>query len=93
MPLRHAFLQFKKAIRLSEYDYIGLREQELFVVDTFESQRLRRIRQTPGVSLVYPGANHARFEHSLGVAYLAREAATSALSEEIESPLVDVLDV
>jgi HD superfamily phosphohydrolase len=83
MPLRHAFLRFKKVIRLPEYEYVGLTEPELSIIDTAEFQRLRRIRQTPGVSLVYPGANHTRFEHSLGVAYLAGEAAASALSEEI----------
>lgn len=34
-------------------------------------QRLRRIRQTAFLSYVFPGASHTRFEHSLGVLYLA----------------------
>ena len=37
-------------------------------------QRLRRIRQLGLTSLIYPGANHTRFEHSVGSMYLVRTA-------------------
>jgi hypothetical protein len=37
-------------------------------------QRLRRIRQLGLTSLVYFGANHTRFEHSIGAMYLVRTA-------------------
>lgn len=37
-------------------------------------QRLRRIKQLSFVSMVYPGANHTRFEHSIGVAWLVKLA-------------------
>lgn len=37
-------------------------------------QRLRRIRQLGLTSLVYSGANHTRFEHSIGAMYLMRTA-------------------
>ncbi len=46
-----------------------LLEKEL--IDTFIFQRLRRIRQLAGAHLVYPGALHSRFEHSLGSMFLA----------------------
>ncbi len=46
-------------------------------------QRLRRIRQTAMTYLVYPGANHTRFEHSLGCMHVAsRLARTLKLSDE-----------
>lgn len=43
------------------------------VVDTRLFQRMRHIRQLGAGSLVYPGATHNRFLHSIGTAYLAYE--------------------
>lgn len=76
LPYYHSILPIKKTIRLPEYDYIGLTELEEKIIDTPCFQRLRRIRQSPGVSLVYPGASHTRFEHSLGTMEIAGEAIT-----------------
>ncbi len=61
-----------KVIRDPIHDYIELDELTLALVDTPEVQRLRRIRQLGFSALVYPGANHTRFEHSLGVYHLAQ---------------------
>lgn len=43
----------------------------LELIDTAWVQRLRRIKQTGNTNLVYMFAEHSRFGHSLGVAYLA----------------------
>jgi hypothetical protein len=57
------------------HDFIRIYEPELKVLDTPIFQRLRRIRQLAGAHLVYPSAQHSRFEHSLGVMHLAGQAA------------------
>lgn len=55
----------------------------LDLVDTAEVQRLRGIRQLGFANVAFPGANHSRFEHALGVAYLAgRVAVRLGLEEE-----------
>ena len=41
------------------------------IIDSGPFQRLRRIRQMSVTNLVYPGANHTRFEHALGTAHLS----------------------
>ena len=57
-------------IRDPVHGLIRLTEQEMRIVDTRAFQRLRRIRQLAMADLVYPGALHTRFEHSLGVLHV-----------------------
>ncbi len=57
---------------------LKLEDFEVKLSDTPQVQRLRRIKQLGFTSLVYPGANHSRFEHSIGTMYLA-----SLLSENL----------
>jgi HD superfamily phosphohydrolase len=62
-----------KAIRDPVWGYIHLPGPLLSLVDTEDFQRLRNISQLGFVHLVYPGARHSRFEHSLGVFHLAKQ--------------------
>src|SRR5512136_1693479 len=57
------------------HDFITLYPHEIRLVDSPIFQRLRRIRQLAGAHLVYPGAQHSRFEHSLGTLHIAGQAA------------------
>jgi HD superfamily phosphohydrolase len=53
------------------HGYVYITEEEKTVIDSYPVQRLHRLRQLAGAEYVYPGANHTRFEHSIGVMYLA----------------------
>ncbi|MFB6152597.1 MAG: HD domain-containing protein [Haloarculaceae archaeon] len=61
-------------IKDSVHDHVPVEGVAADLLDTPPVQRLRRIRQLGTVTYVYPSANHTRFEHSLGVYYLANEA-------------------
>lgn len=58
-------------IRDPVHGYVQLEGLALEIADTPQMQRLRWIKQLGLASLVYPGANHTRFEHSLGAYHLA----------------------
>ncbi len=64
------YLLAMKVIRDPIHGYIVLDDLALALIDTPEMQRLRRIRQLGLSNFVYPGANHTRFEHSLGTLHL-----------------------
>ena len=61
-------------IKDSVHDHIEIGGVAADLLDTPPVQRLRRIKQLGTVHLVYPSANHTRFEHSLGVSHLADRA-------------------
>jgi len=61
-------------IKDSVHDHIEVEGVAEALLDTPPVQRLRRISQLGTVGLVYPSANHSRFEHSLGVYHLADRA-------------------
>ena len=58
------------------------------LADAPRVQRLRRIHQLGTGNLVYPGANHTRFEHSLGAYHLAGLAARAVGAREEERKAV-----
>jgi HD superfamily phosphohydrolase len=53
------------------HGYVYITEEEKTIIDSYPMQRLRRLRQLAGSEYVYPGANHTRFEHCIGVMFLA----------------------
>ncbi|WP_123624503.1 HD domain-containing protein [Halorubrum sp. CSM-61] len=56
------------------HDHIEIDGVAADLIDTPAVQRLRHVKQLGTVQLVYPSANHTRFEHSLGVYHLASRA-------------------
>ncbi len=74
------------------HGFIQVSKSELPLVDSPLFQRLRRIKQLSCAFTVYPTALHTRFEHSLGVMYIAGQAG-QALYEKgaIKSDEIDIL--
>jgi hypothetical protein len=76
------------------HGYVYITEQEKEVIDSYPVQRLHRLRQLAGSEYVYPGANHTRFEHSVGVMYLAGKVTenpnVSSLISEAEAETVRI---
>lgn len=58
-------------IRDAIHTFIQFDSDERKIIDSRPFQRLRHINQLAMTNLVYPGATHKRFEHSLGVMHLA----------------------
>lgn len=61
-----------KQFRDPIYGYIDVDKCALQIIDSPYFQRLRRIKQLAFTCLTYHGAEHTRFEHSLGVYHLAK---------------------
>jgi HD superfamily phosphohydrolase len=57
------------------HGYIEVTPTERAIIDTPQFQRLRRVKQLSAAHLTYPGAEHTRFQHSLGVMHLSGEIA------------------
>lgn len=69
-------------IRDPIHGYIEIRPSIRKLLDTRIVQRLRDVKQLGWTNLVYPGANHTRYEHSLGTYYLAGRLATGLAEQE-----------
>lgn len=63
-------LKIVKYINDSVYGGIGITKLELELIDTPIIQRLRGLRQLAWGDFVFPGAEHFRYVHSLGVLYI-----------------------
>jgi len=73
------------------HGYVYITKAEKDVIDSYPMQRLRRLRQLAGSEYVYPGANHTRFEHCLGVMYLAGKVLENPhISQLVNDKEVDV---
>src|ERR1700757_5484849 len=70
------------------HNFIRFDEEEVKLINLDILQRLRGIRQLALAALVYPGALHTRFDHTLGVAHLAGQMADGLGLDNSERSLV-----
>src|ERR1019366_4470723 len=74
------------------HTFISVRTDERKVIDSRPFQRLRHVHQLALSYLVYPGASHKRFEHSLGVMELAgRIFDVVTRPDKVSDPVRDVI--
>jgi uncharacterized protein len=89
----------KKIINDPLFGFFNLQSEIVFdLIEHPFFQRLRRIKQLGLTYLVFPGANHTRFEHALGAASLMRQAIFSLRNkghtiteEEAEAATIAIL--
>lgn len=79
-------LTAKKKIYDSVHGFIRFNDLESELIDSRPFQRLHDIHQLGIAYLVYPGATHTRFEHSLGVMELAGQMFDRVAAKGLEIP-------
>jgi uncharacterized protein len=92
-------IQKSKIINDPVYGFVTVPSDLAFqIIEHPYFQRLRRIKQLGLTHLVYPGAHHTRFQHSLGAMHLMTEAMESLRSRghdisdsEVEAAEVAIL--
>jgi len=75
-------------VRDPVHGFIPYSQEEARLIDSSALQRLRGIKQLAMTSLVYPGATHTRFEHSIGVMHIAGRVAEKVELKKKERRLV-----
>jgi hypothetical protein len=89
----------KKIINDPVYGFINLSHELVFdLIEHPFFQRLRRIKQLGLTNLVYPAANHTRFQHALGAAHLMEQSINiirgkghEITTEEAEAVIIAIL--
>ena len=78
-------------IRDAIHGFVRLDNDERGVLDSPPVQRLRNIHQLAMSYLIYPGASHKRFEHSLGVMELAGRVFDVVTTQDIHVSVINVV--
>ncbi|CAM2007945.1 HD domain-containing protein [Acanthopleuribacter pedis] len=88
-----------KTIRDPVHGDMRFTREEMMMIDTPQFQRMRGIRQLGTSNLVFPGAVHSRFDHSLGTcfmvkrmtAFINQRAKTAGMPDPIDEDLARLI--
>jgi len=73
------------------HKFISLTPLMIKIIDTYEFQRLRDLKQLGATYFVFPSATHTRFEHSLGVCHLVEIVLNELKKNQVELNIDDRL--
>ena len=91
--LRHSSFKGRKIFNDPVYGFITVGHPLLFdLIEHACFQRLRRIRQLGMTDMVYPGALHTRFHHSMGAMFLMNHAIQSLRLKGVDISEQEALD-
>lgn len=76
----------QRVIRDPVHGDIHVWPEELRLLDTAQLQRLRGVRQLGTAYLVFPGAQHTRFEHSLGTLHMSARLIEAVERSRVRAP-------
>jgi HD superfamily phosphohydrolase len=65
------YREYKQEVRDALYGFVYLSRAEWDIINSPAFQRLRDVKQLAMGHVVYPGAIHTRFEHSIGCVHQA----------------------
>jgi len=92
ISLKEQLLKPHKNIRDAVHGDIRVTRPEADILDTRRFQRLHDLRQLGPTHLVYPSANHTRFDHSLGTLFMAEKLVYTINSSPHKDRVVDTYD-
>ena len=91
--MRHSSFKGRKIFNDPVYGFITVGHPLLFdLIEHPWFQRLRRIRQLGMTDMVYPGALHTRFHHSIGAMFLMNHAIQSLRQKDVDISEQEALD-
>ena len=84
-------ITMNRTINCPLHGHIDITPRMSMIIDTVEFKRLHGLRQLGVSYMVYPSANHTRFEHSLGVSHLGKILIESLQKNQPELNITDNL--
>lgn len=78
----------QREIRDTIHGFVYRSDQEESLIDSKVFQRLRGIKQLAFANLVYPGALHTRFDHSIGVMHIGGRMAEQLRLDEKDQDII-----